>query len=109
MIFLVLKSVNIIISKAEKERRPTERSVCSISLAERECGDCQWCPNNNIMNNPYEKLDHKIAEKIETDIHCDYLNIELLLGAIYFIYLKSFCGPYSLNYMALIIWSIWTI
>ena len=22
-------------------------------------GDCQWCPNNNIMNNPYEKLDHK--------------------------------------------------
>ena len=21
--------------------------------------DCEWCPNNNIMNNPYEKTDHK--------------------------------------------------
>ena len=21
--------------------------------------DCNWCPNNNIMNNPYEKFDHE--------------------------------------------------
>ena len=62
--------------------------------------ECNWCPNNNIMNNPYEKEDKKYTLiTADQNFFADSGNIYNIQKQIYFNLVKKISWTFAKNFL----------